>query len=73
MQENLANVAISYLPKGQMILPIGSSEHPAKPSLHAGHRQRLKERFLKEPVSLADYELLELLLFLLRPVRIPSH
>lgn len=31
---------------------------------HAGHRDRLRERFLKSPDSLPDYELLELLLFL---------
>ncbi len=32
-----------------------------KPHYH-GHRQRLKERLLKDPTSLADYELLELVL-----------
>ena len=37
---------------------------------HAGHRARLKERFLKNgPDALADYELLELLLFLGIPRR----
>ncbi len=30
---------------------------------HLGHRQRLRERFLKHPDAIADYELLELLLF----------
>lgn len=29
---------------------------------HAGHRQRLRERFLKSPGALPDYELLELIL-----------
>lgn len=32
-----------------------------KPHYH-GHRQRLKERLLKDPTNLADYELLELVL-----------
>lgn len=35
---------------------------------HVGHRQRLRERFLKSgPDSLADYELLELILFIAIP------
>lgn len=34
-----------------------------------GHRQRLKEKFLQAPTSLADYELLELLLFYAVPRR----
>lgn len=38
----------------------------AKPH-HAGHRQRLRERFLKHGDSLADYELLEMLLFSAHP------
>lgn len=39
----------------------------AKPS-YLGHRQRLRERFLKGgPDALADYELLELVLFLANP------
>ena len=29
---------------------------------HTGHRARLKERFTLEPLALADYEILELLL-----------
>jgi len=32
-----------------------------------GHRRRLKDRFLKDPSSLADYELVELLLFYVIP------
>ena len=41
----------------------------AKPE-HAGHRQRLRERFLTGgPEALADYELLELLLFAAVPQR----
>lgn len=36
-------------------------------SNHAGHRSRLKERFLKSPSALADYELIELLLFMVQP------
>jgi DNA repair protein RadC len=34
-----------------------------------GHRQRLKERLAKDPSSLADYEILELLLAYARPRR----
>lgn len=36
--------------------------------LHAGHRARLRERFLKSPEALPDYELLEIILFPARPV-----
>ena len=35
-------------------------------SPHAGHRERLRERFLKAPDALPDYELLEMLLFAAR-------
>lgn len=44
-------------------------ERPVKkerPHYH-GHRQRLKERFLKNPSVLPDYELLELILYLVYP------
>jgi DNA repair protein RadC len=34
-----------------------------------GHRQRLKARFLQEPIALPDYELLELVLYLVYPRR----
>lgn len=34
---------------------------------HYGHRQRLRERFLREPAALPDYELLEMLLALAQP------
>ncbi|HPD83467.1 MAG: DNA repair protein RadC [Alphaproteobacteria bacterium] len=34
---------------------------------HTGHRDRLRERFLNAPDSLPDYELLELLLFMVIP------
>lgn len=37
-----------------------------KPHYH-GHRKRLRERFLKEPKALADYELLEVMLFAASP------
>lgn len=36
---------------------------------HTGHRDRLRQRFLKSPESLQDYELLELLLFMAIPRR----
>ena len=36
---------------------------------HAGHRQRVRERFLKARGELADYELIELLLFAAMPRR----
>ena len=38
-------------------------------SLHEGHRQRLRERFLRDPESLAEHELLELALFYAIPRR----
>ena len=45
---------------------------PAKPAVpsHRGHRARLRERFLRAgPASLADYEMLELILFRAIPQR----
>ncbi len=43
---------------------LSSSTLPAAPSPHAGHRERLRERFRKAgEVALADYEVLELLLY----------
>lgn len=39
---------------------------PKKPHYY-GHRQRLKERFLKDPTLLPDYELLELVLYWVYP------
>lgn len=43
---------------------------PDSAPLHAGHRDRLRDRFLSQgPDSLADYELLELLLFSAIPRR----
>ena len=41
---------------------------PSKPHYH-GHRQRLKERFLKDPLSVPDYEILELVLYGIYPRR----
>ena len=35
---------------------------------HTGHRSRLRERFLKSPEAVADYELLEIILFSARPM-----
>jgi DNA repair protein RadC len=37
--------------------------------LHAGHRDRLKQRFIGSPDAIPDYELLELLLFAAIPRR----
>lgn len=42
---------------------------PENESDHAGHRGRLRERFLKARGDLADYELIELLLFAAMPRR----
>lgn len=39
-----------------------SVSSPSDADLRAGHRKRLRERFLKDPAALPDYELLELLL-----------
>ena len=38
-------------------------------SLHAGHRERLRQKFLSDPKLLADHELLELLLYFALPRR----
>ena len=38
-----------------------------KVNLHSGHRQRARERFLSNPEGTSDYDLLELLLFLIIP------
>lgn len=52
--------------------PIHKSVNPssdeAKPH-HLGHRDRLRERFLKSPDALPDYELLEMILFMAIPRR----
>ncbi|TCD12391.1 RadC family protein [Oricola cellulosilytica] len=46
------------------------ANHAQPPSPHAGHRQRLRARFLDAgPAALADYELLELALFRTIPRR----
>lgn len=39
---------------------------PAAPDQH-GHRERLRDRFLREPGAIPDYELLEMLLAIARP------
>lgn len=52
------------------VLPQQGSLLPEPPDLQAGHRQRLKERFASGgPEALADYELLELVLFSAIPRR----
>lgn len=45
---------------------MSAEKHTDKPH-YAGHRDRLRERFAKTPDALADYELLELVLFLAIP------
>lgn len=47
-------------------LPEPKEEAKEKPHYH-GHRKRLRERFLREPKALADYELLEVMLFAASP------
>lgn len=42
---------------------------PAEKPHYSGHRDRLRERFLKSPDALPDYELLELILFMAIPRR----
>ena len=50
--------------------PSGKTEKTEKTRGHLGHRKRLRERFLKGGAeALADYELLELLLFTAMPRR----
>jgi DNA repair protein RadC len=46
----------------------GLEEGPVQPD-YLGHRERLRERFWREPDGLHDYELLELLLFFALPRR----
>lgn len=46
-----------------------SVEQPEERPHYAGHRDRLRERFLASPDALPDYELLELLLFMAIPRR----
>lgn len=41
---------------------------PEEKPYHAGHRSRLRARFLKSPEATPDYELLEIILFPTRPV-----
>ena len=36
-------------------------------NIHSGHRQRARDRFLANPEATSDYDLLELLLFLIVP------
>ena len=40
-----------------------------KENLHAGHRERMIEKFLNNPQSFSDHELLEVLLFYAIPRR----
>ncbi|MBX7199679.1 MAG: DNA repair protein RadC [Rhodospirillaceae bacterium] len=42
------------------------TDQPSAPD-HLGHRERLRERFLREPGAIPDYELLEMLLAIARP------
>jgi DNA repair protein RadC len=48
-------------------MTLAAKESPS-PHYH-GHRQRLKDRFLKDPSSLPDYEILELVLYWIYPRR----
>jgi DNA repair protein RadC len=41
----------------------GAPQRPRPGAQHAGHRQRLRDRFTKAPEALPDYELLELVLY----------
>ena len=44
-----------------------ASNQSVNVSFHAGHRQRARERFLLNPDGITDYDLLELILFLIIP------
>lgn len=44
-----------------------NSGTPQEQPFYTGHRQRAKQRFLASPTSASDYDLLELLLFLIIP------
>ncbi len=45
----------------------GAAEKIKEVPHYTGHRKRLRERFLKQPKALADYELLEVILFASSP------
>ncbi len=49
------------------LLAPGPPTSAAKKSDNHGHRDRLRERFLKEPSALPDYELLEMILAMAQP------
>lgn len=58
------------MPEKSQIMTTDSNiiEKPTAPH-HAGHRKRLRERFLRHgATALADYELLEIILFAARPM-----
>ncbi|MBY0407633.1 MAG: DNA repair protein RadC [Rickettsiales bacterium] len=76
MEDPAALELVSFRADPVMVLPQGRLEKsieakivtPGKP-LHSGHRKRLRERFLTAgPAALADYELLEMVLFPAKPV-----
>tara|TARA_R110002124_G_scaffold51746_1_gene149367 strand:- start:923 stop:1627 length:705 start_codon:yes stop_codon:yes gene_type:complete len=51
-------------------MPDGSAPDKSKPTDHmAGHRERLRKRFVASPAAVPDYELLELILFRTIPRR----
>ena len=57
-------------PPGMDLLPLGPDPVPPSPVSAEGHRQRLRARLLTTgPDSVADHELLELVLFLALPRR----
>ncbi|MBE1237942.1 DNA repair protein RadC [Phaeovibrio sulfidiphilus] len=49
------------------LFPSGKPARAPRANAASGHRSRLRERFLTEPDSLPDYELLELILFQAQP------
>ncbi len=51
-----------------LMVPLATGNPVSEKPDHAGHRQRLRRRFMKGGAdALADYELLELILFMARP------
>ncbi len=74
MSEPAALELVSVRPEAELfgevglLEPMAAKALSAKP-LHTGHRKRLRERFLNAgPAALADYELLEMILFPAKPM-----
>ncbi len=67
-EESMLDLALPQASSDKASKTKKNKDKPSKEKPHyTGHRGRLRERFLKNPESLADYELLEMLLFVASP------